>query len=141
VNTKLVTKTASEMRTLIGLDVGGVIRYEVGDGANAITASAALDRWLQIPFACTITKAVLTADASSSAVVDVWKDTDANFPPTVADTITASAKPTLSSASKASDSTLTGWTKTITAGDWIKFHIDSVSTAKTLALELTYTRT
>ena len=32
---------------------------------------------------------------SGSIVIDVWKDTYANFPPIVADTITASAKPTL----------------------------------------------
>jgi hypothetical protein len=58
----------------------------------------------------------------------MWKDTYANYPPTVADTITASAKPTLSTAIKAEDSTLTGWTKTVTAGDVFGFSVDSATT-------------
>ena len=58
---------------------------------------------------------------SGSIVIDVWKDTYANFPPTVADTITASAKPTLSSATKSDDTTLTGWTTAVTAGDVFGF--------------------
>ena len=63
---------------------------------------------------------LLSTDAAATAcsvVFDVWKDTYAAYPPTVADTITASAKPTLASANKSQDATLTGWTKTVAAGD------------------------
>jgi hypothetical protein len=67
---------------------------------------------------------------------DLWKDTDANFPPTVADTITSSAKPTLSSAQKYSDTTLTGWTTSIAAGDVIIPNIDSISTITGFTLSL-----
>jgi len=55
------------------------------------------------------------------AVIDLWKDTYANFPPTSADTITASARPTLSSAVKGQSSTLTGWTTAVAAGDGMSF--------------------
>jgi hypothetical protein len=78
----------------------------------------------------------LLADQSGSIVFDLWKDTYANYPPTVADTITASAKPTLSTALKSKDSTLTGWTKQITAGDTVRVNIDSVATVTRVTMIL-----
>lgn len=93
---------------------------------------------LSVPFACTILSARLVADQVGSIVVDIWKDTFANYPPTVADTITAAAKPTLSAAIKSEDLTLAGWTTTINAGDMLRFNIDSVATITraTLALRI-----
>lgn len=97
--------------------------------------------WIQVPYDCTITGYELTADQSGSIVIDLWVDTYGNFPPTVADTITASAKPTLSSAQKATDSTLTGWTKTLTAGKYILANVDSASTLEKATLIINVTRT
>lgn len=96
--------------------------------------------WVQVPYDCTITSYELTADQSGSIVIDLWVDTYGNFPPTVADTITASAKPTLSSAQKATDSTLTGWTKTLTAGDYLLANVDSASTLEKAVLIINVTR-
>jgi len=97
--------------------------------------------WVQIPYDCTITGYELTADQSGDIVIDLWVDDYSAFPPTVADTITASAKPTLSSAQKATDSTLTGWTKTLTAGKYILANVDSASTLEKAVLILNVTRT
>jgi hypothetical protein len=97
--------------------------------------------WVQVPYDCTITGYELTADQSGSIVIDLWVDTYGNFPPTVADTITASAKPTLSSSQKATDSTLTGWTKTLTAGKYILANVDSASTLEKATLIINVTRT
>lgn len=83
---------------------------------------------VMVPFACTITQVTLLADQVGSIVLDIWKDTYANFPPTVADTITASAKPTISSGIKYQDATLTGWNTGIVAGDILRFNVDSVAT-------------
>jgi len=89
----------------------------------------------------TITKVrLLSSDAavtSGSIVVDIWKDTYANYPPTVADTITASAKPTITTATKSEDSTLTGWTTSVSAGDVFGFKVDSVTSLKRVTVELT----
>lgn len=110
------------------------ITVTIGDGTNVPAANTQC--WLTVPFAGTITKATLLADASGSAVVNVWKDTYANYPPTVADKITASAPPTLSAAAKSQDSTLTGWTTSVAAGDTLLFNLDSVTTCKRLVLNL-----
>ena len=83
-----------------------------------------------------ITSWTLVADQTGSIVIDLWKDTYANFPPTVADSITGSAKPTLSSAVKNQSSTLTGWTTGISAGDIIRFNVDSASTLTRITLSI-----
>jgi len=92
--------------------------------------------FMEMPFGGVITQVALLADVVGSAVVDVWKDTYANYPPTVADTICASAKPTLSSAQKYLDSTLTGWTKTFAEGDVFGFNVDSASTVKQVTISI-----
>ena len=107
-------------------------------GADAISGNPEVD--VVTPAAGTLVSWTLLADAAGSAVIDIWNDAYADFPPTVADTITAAAKPTLASALKATDSTLAGWTIALAVGDVLRFHLDSSSTVKRLELTLTYTR-
>jgi hypothetical protein len=96
------------------------------DGAGS-TITTGVKGDLPIPFNCTITGWTILADQSGSIVVDVWKDTYANFPPTVADTIAGSEKPTISTATKGQDLSLSTWTTAITAGDILRFNVDSVT--------------
>ena len=109
------------------------------DGGGSALTTGAKKVYLRVPVACTIVGSYLVADQSGSIVLDVWKDSYANFPPTVADTITASAKPTLSTAQKSSDTTLTGWTTALAAGDFLEWNVDSVTTCTkvTHTLEVT----
>jgi len=104
------------------------------DGGAVLTAGAKV--WFPIDFACTIKAMRMAADQVGSIIVDIWKDTYANLLPTVADTITASAKPELDGAQKSEDKTLTGWTKTINKGDWLLFYIDSCTTITQCAINL-----
>jgi len=110
-----------------------------GTGSAVITAGQRT--YVSCPYTGTITAArVLAVDAavtSGSIVIDVWKDTYTNFPPVVGDAITASAKPTLASATKSDDTTLTGWTTAVTAGDVFGFSVDSASLVTQVALQLT----
>lgn len=115
------------------------ITFIIDGGGATITSGVKGD--LEIPFGCTINAVTLLADQSGSIVVDIWKDTYANYPPTVADTITASAKPTISSATKSQDTTLTGWTTSITAGDTLRFNVDSITTCQRVTLSLKVTKT
>lgn len=117
----------------------GALGITIDGGGSAITTGT--KGYLLIPYACTITAADLVADQSGSIVIDVWKDTAANFPPTDADSITAAAPPTLSAAQRSADSTLTGWTTSLAAGDYLAFHVDSVSTVTRVTLALRTTRT
>lgn len=111
------------------------IVFMIDGGGAAITTG--VKGYLSVPFACSITNVTLLADVSGSIVVDIWKDTYANYPPTDADSITASAVPTISSATKSTDSTLTGWTTSLAAGDILGFNVDSASTITLLTIALT----
>ena len=110
------------------------LTFIIDGGGSAITTGQ--KGHLEIPFACTITGWTLLANQSGSIVIDVWKDTYANFPPTVADTIAGSEKPTLSSAQKNQDLTLTTWTTAVAAGDILAFNVDSVSTVTRVILSI-----
>jgi hypothetical protein len=115
------------------------IQVIIGSGQATITTG--VKGYLEIPFACTITAVRALADQSGSIVVDIWKDTYANYPPTDADTITASAPVTISSATKSQDTTLTGWTTSISAGDILGFNVDSITTCTQVTVSLTVLRT
>jgi hypothetical protein len=117
----------------------GGIQFIIGGGGSAITTGIKGD--IEMPFAGVITANRLFADQTGSIVIDLWKDTYANFPPVVGDSITASAKPTLSSASKSEDTTLTGWTTTFAAGDIIRVNVDSATTLTRVTLALRFRRT
>lgn len=113
------------------------ITFIIDGGGSAITTGE--KGHLEIPFGCTINQVTMLADQSGSIVVDIWKDTYANFPPTDADSITASAPPTIATAQKSQDSTLTGWTTSIAASDILAFNVDSITTVTrvTISLEVT----
>jgi hypothetical protein len=108
------------------------------DGGGSVPATGVKGD-ISVPYACTITGARMLADQSGSAVVNVWKDTYANYPPTVADKITASAPPTITTATKSDDTTLSGWTTSISAGDTLRFNLDSITTITRVVLILTVT--
>jgi hypothetical protein len=115
------------------------ITFIIDGSGSVITTGIKGD--LEIPFACTINRVTMLADQSGSIVVDLWKDTYANYPPTVADTITAAAKPTITTATKSQDATLTGWTTSIAAGDTLRFNVDSVTTIQRVTISLKVTKT
>lgn len=124
---------------LLGGVKEGTINFVIDGGGSAITTG--VKGFVQIDFACTIDSVTLLADQSGSIVVDIWKDTYANYPPADADTITASAVPTITTATKSTDATLTGWTTSIAAGDILGFNVDSITTCERVTLALKVTRT
>lgn len=126
-----IVGSANSIISEIGITIDG--------GGSAITTG--VKGYINVPYGCTITQATLLADQTGSIVVDVWKDTYANYPPTVADTITAAAKPTISATNKSQDSTLTGWTTSVTTGDVIGFNVDSCTTITRATLVLKVNRT
>ncbi len=129
----VATTNISESNPLAGLV------FIIDGGGSAITTGQKGHLW--IPFDCTIQSVALMADQSGSIVIDIWKDVEGNYPPTNADSITASAPPTLSSDTVSLDSTLTGWTKSLVAGDILAFNVDSVTTVERVTITLIVRRT
>lgn len=120
-------------------DAYDTLQIIIDGGGSAITTGVKAD--LVVPYNCTVLGWDIFANASGSIVVDVWKDTYANFPPTVADTITGTEKPTLSSAAKNQDTALSSWTTTLNRNEILRFNVDSATTVTRVTLSLRIKRT
>ncbi len=86
------------------------------DGGGAAITTGALGVFGPVDFACTISRYDVTANASGSITVDIWKHASGTIP-TSSDKISASAPITLSSAQLAQAGSLTGWTTSVSVGD------------------------
>ncbi len=133
-----------------GLSMSGTVLSATGAGqtgsitltidGQGVVITTGIKGYKYIPRACTIVAATIYSDnatpVTGSIVFDVWRDVQANYPPTVADTITASDKPTLTSGIFSQDTTLTGWSASLAVGDFLGFNVDSVSSLTKVVLEL-----
>ena len=111
------------------------------DGGGLAVTTGIKPFAVRMPYDGTINSYTALSDQSGSIVVDVWKDSYANYPPTDADSITASAPITISTATKATDSTLTGWTTTFSEGDILYFNVDSCTDIEWVTINFDITRT
>lgn len=112
----------------------GAISLSLNGGGSTITTG--YKSFTTVTFSGQILEYTVLADRTGSIVIDVWKDSYSNFPLTTGDSICASSKPTLATGIKNTDSTLTSWTKTFSAGDVFGFNVDSVSGVTNVNLTL-----
>jgi hypothetical protein len=94
-------------------------------GGSDITTGIKAD--VIIPYNMTVNSWTIISPQTGSIVVDLWKDTYSAYPPTSLDSIAGTEKPTLSSQNKNQDLALSTWTTSISAGDIIRFNVDSCS--------------
>lgn len=79
---------------------------------------------------------LLTNGGVGSCVVDIWKTPVGSYPPTVANSICAAALPTIIGGRAYVDTTLTGWTTAVAAGDTLVFSLVSSATFTLIAARL-----
>jgi hypothetical protein len=119
------------------------IEFVMDGGGNTLLSG--VRGYLFVDVKMTINQVTTLLDQTGSIVVDIWLCTYAQFDagathPVVGDSITASAPPTVSSATKAQDSTLSGWNTSIPAGSVLAFNIKSIATAQRCVIALKTTR-
>jgi hypothetical protein len=108
------------------------IGITIDNGLTDITTG--VKGYCVIPYSGLIKSWSMVASGSGSIVIDVWKANGSI--PTVANTITGTEKPTLSSQQMSQDSNLTTWTTAIGAGDVVGYSVDSCSNIKKLTLTI-----
>ena len=110
------------------------LNFVIDGGGSAITTG--IKGHIVLDGNYTVTGWTIIADQSGSIVVDVNRATYTNFPTTAS--IAGSELPTLSSAQKNEDLTLSTWTTTLSARDVLEFQVDSATTVTrvTVALRL-----
>lgn len=116
----------------------------VADGQGSVLTAKTLGYW-EVPFNCTVNQVTMLADQSGSITMDLYVCTYAQFDsgathPVAADKITASDPPTITSAKKSQDATLSGWTTALAAGSILAVVITGTPsnvTKVTLSLKIT----
>jgi hypothetical protein len=92
---------------------------------------------LYFPTAATILSAtVLTQGGTGTCQVDVRKGTFAAYPTVT--TICGGNEPAVTAGTKSTDTTLTGWTTAVSAGDVLVFVLESTSTFTTIVVQLEF---
>lgn len=104
-------------------------------GGSPLTSGTTSTTYFTVPFACTISAWNATVD-TGTITLDVWKIATGTAIPTIANTITASALPAISSGTAIHSTTLTGWTKSVSANDIFGVEINAVSSATKASLVL-----
>lgn len=128
---KLYVRTSAGTET--ELTNAAILTLEFGVSSGDVITTGAKGRK-----ACTVTGTIkgwkLITDTPSTITVDVWKANNAI--PTNANTITASAKPSITGGQYASSTTLTGWTTAVSNNDVFVFEVESNDNAKYILLIL-----
>lgn len=111
------------------------IQFVIDGNGSLLTTGVKGD--LTIPFSCTIVGWSMLGDTTGSIVVELWKSSFENSPPTVADKITGSNPPVLSSQNKSKSTTMATWSPTVIADDVVRINVASVSDLTRVTLSLT----
>ena len=114
-----------------------VVLQAVIDGGGAAITTGIKGDLGPFPWRLQIENWTVLADQVGSIQLDLWRDAFANYPPTVAGTITAAAKPAIVTALAAQSSALTGWSTILEIGQVLRVNVDSATTLTraTLALQ------
>ena len=130
-----VQEAIDELATLAGVATHFTMTWDLGLTTGAKRPQSATDGG-------TIVGWRLLSDASVTISADLWKDTFANYPPVNADSITAAAPVAMTTDDEAEDTTLSGWTTAVVAGDIIIPNVDSITpgSATYVVLELRIAR-
>jgi len=124
----------SDPITGAGIEIEKFIVFQFDGGGSAITFG--IKGVVTIPFKCEILSWTLLADENGNFTVDILKNTYAEFWDLDGKSITNNNYPDLDGVYKNTDSTLTGWTKTIDAGDILIPEVRVGDTAKSVTLTI-----
>ena len=135
----------AELRMFLGITGGGSgggdraigCCFDGSGAALVLTGTTAIT--VSVPVNGTLTGyRITTRGGPGSCTIKVRKSSYASFPGSLAD-ITGGAHCVLSSAHAAEDTTLSGWSTSLSAGDVLEFALSSAATVKQAVLLLTYT--
>jgi len=112
------------------------IEFTIDGHGSAITTG--VKGFVEVMYGFYILGWTILADVAGAIVVDVWKDTYTNFPPTDEDSIAGSELPTLvATTQKNQDTSLTTWTtQALATTNILAFNVDSATTVTKVTISL-----
>jgi len=108
--------------------------FGVNGGGVVITTGEKTDTILTLPYGGTIIGWYLTSKEAATVTIDIWAHDSSD--PTNSNSITASAKPSLTAAKFNNSTTLTGWTTASAVGKKYKIEVESNDLSTDLKLTL-----
>jgi hypothetical protein len=102
------------------------IQFVIDGGGVPIVGGIKGD--LEIPNNFEIEEVTMLADQTGSIIVDIWMEQLVEYPPTDADSITASAVPTITTDDNSQDTSLTGWTTSLVGRETLRYNVDGTPT-------------
>lgn len=116
----------------------GSFGININNGSSVI--STGFKGYVKIPYNGVINSWTIMGSVSGSVTIDIWKDSENNFPPTSADTITGGNYPSLSNQYINSDNVLTGWITGFSTNDIFAFNVLSASGVTNINLTINVTK-
>ena len=115
-------------------------KIEIGFNGHGQSPGTGIKTDFVVPYPMRITDWTVVADVAGSAEVDLWRAAYADYPPTIANSVTGTDKPRLSSELKAQSAALTGWVKDWAAGDLVRVNVDLAETLTRATVILSFIR-
>lgn len=133
----IITDTGNQLNfTLTGIK--GSFGININNGLNVI--STGFKGYVKMPYDGIINGWTIMGSVSGSVSIDVWKDSESNFPPTSGDTITGGNYPNLTNQFINSDNVLTGWNTNFNTNDIFAFNVLIVSGVTNINLTINVTK-
>ena len=117
-----------------------VLDYLVDGGGQPILSGQAFVPGIRIPYGATIQDCKIYSDAIGDLSIDIWKCSNASYPPESTDSITGANYPTITNG-QYTDASLLGWTTTINADNHIAFYIRNCSCITKALISIKVVRT
>lgn len=89
-----------------------------------------------MPFAGSMQQFHLVANAAGNATLDVYKKAYGSLPFGTGDTICGANYPAIAGTQVKYDGTLSNWTKTFSAGDWLGIYVSAAATVVQCTLSI-----
>jgi len=112
--------------------------YHIDGGGATISTGCYIGH--EVPYKCDVTGITVSGSPVGSACLDIYKSTYANLPSACTDNITNNAGFMIASAVAYQNTTLTGWTKAITAFDWLDYAVKGASAITQLSIAVRVNR-
>jgi hypothetical protein len=145
-NSARYDSTYSTVNTISGKLILGQIGIAINGGVNGGAGSVittGIKQYLRVPYDCTITSYEVVVNPPGLIQMDIFKSTFETFPPTTSIKSTIGYPVSLGPGDggiRRKDTSLSNWTTTLTAGQYLGFSVTSADAVSAATLTLTTLR-
>jgi hypothetical protein len=126
------TATQAYVDARIAALTKGMLQVVISGNGAVITTG--VKGWIQLPYNCAPVGWTMFSDVAATAIMEVWKDIPANYPPTSADIVTPNFRPNVAANIYGSSTAVGTWNSDWNEDDILAFNVFSNNLSKQLTL-------